>query len=163
MPFCEADPWRLQYFENVPCPSEVRIPTEDADAYEWYPAQRAIYNKLTLAESQGLECAPHGVCPPRFPVFSKPIVNLRGMGVGSRVLVDRADYERHRTPGHFWMPLLHGEHVSTDLAVVRGRAVWLRHSLGTPAGAGGLAHRLHELLRQERRLGRHDVTVSRNV
>ena len=34
MPVCEADPWRMQYFEHVPCPDDVRIPTEDADAFK---------------------------------------------------------------------------------------------------------------------------------
>ncbi len=140
MPFCEADPWRLQYFEHVACPPDVRIPTEDADGWEWYPAHRRIYDKLHTATSQGLKCAPHGICPPEFPVFSKPIINLRGMGVGSRVLADRADYERHQTPGHFWMPLLEGEHVSTDLAVEQGRTRWMRHSLGKPAGDGMFAY-----------------------
>jgi hypothetical protein len=32
MPICEADPRRLQYFEHVQCPPDVRIPIEDADA-----------------------------------------------------------------------------------------------------------------------------------
>ena len=136
MPFCEADPWRLQYFEGVPCPPEVRIPTEDPDAYEWYPQHRWVYDKLRLCASQALACAPHGVDPPQFPVFSKPITNLRGMGVGSRVLRSRAEYRRHLTAGHFWMTLLEGEHVSTDVAVVRGRAAWRRHSRGVPAGEG---------------------------
>src|SRR5439155_16264406 len=58
------------------------------------------------------------------------------MGVGSRVLADREHYERYLTPGHFWMTLLEGEHVSTDLAVRAGRVVWLRHSLGTAAAGG---------------------------
>ena len=136
MPFCEADPWRMQYFEGVACPREVRIPTEDADGYQWNPAHRWVYNKLAVAQSQGLACAPHGLCPPGFPVFSKPIINLRGMAVGSRVLPDRTHYERHKMPGHFWMTLLEGEHVSTDLAVQQGQVVWLRHSLGTPAEGG---------------------------
>jgi hypothetical protein len=140
MPFCEADPWRLQYFEGVACPPGVRIPTEDMDAYRWYPAHRWIYNKLAVAESQGLECAPHGVCPEGFPVFSKPIMNLRGMGVGSRVLADRADYQRHAAPGHFWMTLLEGAHVSTDIAVERGAARWWRHCLGAPAERGTFEH-----------------------
>ncbi|HEY1874115.1 MAG TPA: hypothetical protein VGG67_06915 [Steroidobacteraceae bacterium] len=136
MPFCEADPWRLQYFEGVSCPPEVRIPTEDPDAYEWNPQYRWVYDKLRLCASQGLACAPHGVEPPEFPVFSKPITNLRGMGVGSRVLRSRADYRQHLTAGHFWMTLLVGEHVSTDAAVVRGKAAWRRHSRGKPAGEG---------------------------
>jgi hypothetical protein len=140
MPFCEADPWRLQYFEGVACPPEVRIPTEDPDAYAWNPGQRWVYNKLRIAESQGLLCTPHGVCPPEFPVFSKPITNLQGMGVGSRVLTDLEHYRRSVTPGHFWMTLLEGEHVSTDVALVRGQANWWRHCRGRAAVGGTFDH-----------------------
>ena len=46
-----------------------------------------------MALSQDLEAGPHGTTPPRFPVFSKPIVNLKGMGTGSRVLQSQADYD----------------------------------------------------------------------
>jgi hypothetical protein len=126
----------LQYFEGVAGPPDLRIPTEDPDAYEWNPAHRWVYNKLLVAESQGFTCAPHGVRPPFFPVFSKPIINLHGMGVGSRVLPDLATYEREETAGHFWMPLLTGDHVSTDVAVERGQTRWFRHCQGVP-GAGG--------------------------
>ena len=136
MPFCEADPWRMQYFEGVPCPAQVRIPTEDPDAYAWHPQHQWVYDKLRLCASQELACAPHGVEPPEFPVFSKPITTLRGMGVGSRVLLGLADYRGHLTAGHFWMTLLEGEHVSTDVAVVRGKTTWRRHSRGIPAGQG---------------------------
>jgi hypothetical protein len=136
MPFCEADPWRLQYFADVPCPPGVRIPTEDPDAYAWYPAHRWVYDKLRVCASQGISCAPHGVTPPEFPVFSKPITNLRGMGVGSRLLRSLADYRRHLTPGHLWMTLLTGEHISTDVAVLEGRACWSRHCRGVPRAEG---------------------------
>ena len=74
--------------------------------------------------------------PPRFPVFSKPIVNLKGMGVGSRVLSSQADYDAHYAPGHFWMTLLDGRHVSSDIAVVDGEPRWWRHVTGKPAGEG---------------------------
>ena len=108
MPIREADPWRLQYFEQVPCPADVEIPTEDCDAWMWNPQHRWVYDKIAIALSQGLPAGPHGVTPPSFPVFSKPIVNLRGMGVGSRMLHDEAEYRRHCAPGHMWMPLLGG-------------------------------------------------------
>ena len=134
MPICEVDPWRLQYFAHVT--TAANIPTEDSDAWQWYPAQRWIYNKLAVALSQGLDAGPHGTPPPRFPVFSKPIVNLKGMGVGSRVLKSQADYDVHYTPGHFWMTLLKGRHVSSDVAVVRGEPRWWRHVTGKPAGEG---------------------------
>src|SRR4029077_7228131 len=99
-----ADPWRLQYFTHVK--TDVDITTEDSDAWQWYPAHRWVYDKLAIAQSQGIEAGPHGTKPPRFPIFSKPIVNLKGMGIGSRVLRSQADYEAHAAPGHFWMRLL---------------------------------------------------------
>jgi hypothetical protein len=134
MPICEADPWRLQYFAHVK--TAANIPTEDCDAWAWYPAHRWVYDKLAVALTQNLQAAPHGVVPIYFPVFSKPIVNLKGMGVGSRVLHSLADYDRHYAPGHFWMTLLEGRHVSSDVAVVNGTPRWWRHVTGKPAGEG---------------------------
>ncbi len=136
MPFCEADPWRLQYFECVTCPADVNIPTEDSDAWVWYPNERWVYDKLAVAASQGLAVAPHGVPPPHYPVFSKPIVNLKGMGVGSRIIRSAAEYEESLAPGHMWMTLLDGRHVSTDVAVVEGEPRWWRHVTGVPGAAG---------------------------
>jgi hypothetical protein len=136
MPICEADPWRMQYFESAECPANVSVPTEDPDAYAWNPQYHWVYNKLLVAESQGIACGPHGLTPPSFPVFSKPIINLRGMGAGSRTLANAADYEHHQICGHFWMKLLSGAHVSTDIAICNGEAVWFRHSRGIPLGEG---------------------------
>ena len=136
MPIREADPWRLQYFEGVACPTDVDIPTEDSDAWTWNPKHRWVYDKIAIAQSQGLQAGPHGVTPPFFPVFSKPIVNLRGMGIGSQVLRDDAAYRRRVTPGHMWMPLLEGKHVSSDVAVADGAPHWWRHVTGVPAGEG---------------------------
>jgi hypothetical protein len=136
MPIVENDPWRMQYFEGVPCPGDVVIPTDDPECYELYPRHRWIYNKLSIAESQGLECAPNGIAPKHFPVFSKPIYNLKGMGSGTRVLASPQEYERELRPGHFWMPLLTGEHVSSDVAVVDGKCAWWRHTVGQPLPDG---------------------------
>ena len=136
MPICEADPWRMQYFAGVDCPEDVLIPTEDADAWAWNPRHRWVYDKLRVAESQGIAAGPHGVVPNAFPVFSKPIVNLKGMGVGSRILRSRPDYERHYRPGHMWMELLEGDHVSTDVAIAAGRPRWWRHATGKPLRSG---------------------------
>jgi hypothetical protein len=136
MPICEADPWRLQYFESVACPPDLMISTEDTDSWAWYPRHRWVYDKVLVAQSQGLEAAPHGVEPPHFPVFSKPITNLKGMGVGSCMLRSAADYAEHYAPGHMWMTLLEGRHVSSDVAVVEGNPVWWRHVTGRPTGEG---------------------------
>jgi len=136
MPICEADPWRRQYFSAVECPPHVNIPTEDFDAWAWYPNERWVYDKLAVAHSQGLVAGPHGTTPPRFPVFSKPIMNLKGMGIGSRVMRTAREYERNYRAGHMWMPLLEGRHVSSDVAVVKGRPCWWRHVTGKPGGGG---------------------------
>ena len=136
MPICEADPWRLQYFEAAACPADVNIPTEDSDAWLWYPDHRWVYDKIAVAQSQGIPAAPHGVSPPAYPVFSKPITNLRGMGTGSRVLGSAEDYQRSLTPGHMWMTLLAGRHVSTDVAIVDGEPRWWRHVTGEASGEG---------------------------
>jgi hypothetical protein len=134
MPICEVDPWRLQYFAHIT--TAAQIATEDSDAWQWYPRHRWVYDKLQVALSQNLDAGPHGTPPLRFPVFSKPIVNLKGMGVGSRVLNTPADYQRYYAPGHFWMTLLEGRHVSSDIAVVDGEPRWWGHVTGTPAGEG---------------------------
>ena len=38
--------------------------------------------------------------------------------MGSRIIRSAADMDHHHQPGHMWMPLLVGDHVSTDCAVV---------------------------------------------
>lgn len=140
MPICEIDPWRAQYFESARCPDDIFIPTEDSDAWTWNPAHRWVYDKLAVASSQGLDAAPHGVAPVRYPVFSKPIYNLKGMGVGSRVLRSEADYADAYRPGHMWSTLLEGSHVSSDVAVVDGVPCWWRHASGAASGDGTFDH-----------------------
>jgi hypothetical protein len=114
----------------------VWIPADDPEAWQWNPKHRWVYDKLQVVRSQGLSAAPHGVMPPSFPVFSKPITNLRGMGIGSCVIESADEYERRHTPGHMWMPVLEGPHVSTDMAVVRAEPLWLRHATGRPTTNG---------------------------
>ena len=140
MPIHEADPWRLQYFANTPCPEHVHISTEDADSWQWYPAHRWIYDKLAVALSQGLDAAPHGVMPPSFPVFSKPITNLRGMGTGSQPIASATDYQAALTAGHFWSTLLTGAHVSSDAVLIDGEAKWWRHTTGATTEGGTFDH-----------------------
>ena len=136
MPIVERDPWRRQYFEGVSCPADVVIPTDDMLAYQLYPDHSWIYNKLLICKTQGLEHGPHGLMPSRFPVFSKPIYNLRGMGTGSRIINNPDELEYHCRPGHLWMPLFEGEHISSDVAVINGKAVWWRHTTGKPLADG---------------------------
>lgn len=136
MPIIERDPWRVQYFRDVECPGDVVIPTDDEHAYELFPRHRWIYNKLLICDSQGIPAAPHGVVPPDFPVFSKPIYNMHGMGVDGRIMERAADLDWGLRAGHMWMELLRGEHMSTDVVLVDGEARWWRHSVGRALGGG---------------------------
>ena len=136
MPIVEPAPWRHQYFSHVACPPDVFIPTDDPEAWAWNPRHRWVFDKLQVALSQGLEAAPHGLEPSYYPVFSKPIYNFGGMGAGSRILTSREDYLAHLIPGHMWMPLREGRHVSTDVAVLNGEARWIRHATGLATSDG---------------------------
>ena len=136
MPIHEHEPWCLQYFKHADCPPHVRIPMQDSDAWEWNARHRWIYDRIAVALSQGLDAGPHGTLPPRFPVFSKPIVNLNGMGVGARVIRSRDEYERDYAAGHMWMTLLSGRHLSSDAAVIDGETRWWRHATGVPSHGG---------------------------
>ncbi len=136
MPIIERDPWRMQYFENVECPDDVVIPTDDEHAYELYPEYRWIYNKLLICDTQGVEGAPHGVPPRGFPVFSKPIYNMHGMGVGGRLISDQETLAANLTAGHMWMESMEGEHISSDVVLLGGEAQWWRHAVGRAMGEG---------------------------
>jgi len=136
MPIIERDPWRMQYFENIVCPEDIIIPTDDEHAYELYPRYRWLYNKLLICESQHLAAAPHGVPPKSFPVFSKPIYNMHGMGVGGQIAASPEALEQAMSAGHMWCTLLSGEHVSSDVVVVEGEPRWWRHTLGKAIGDG---------------------------
>jgi len=136
MAYLGVDPWRWQYFDPVPCPPGLDIPVDEASAWELLPAWRFIHNKLFICETQGIAHGPHGTSPPGFPVFSKPIYNMRGMGTGGQVVRSLTEYRAAMQPGHMWMRLLTGAHVSTDVALVRGRPCWTRHTTGIPAGGG---------------------------
>jgi hypothetical protein len=136
MPILYRDPWRQQFFDHVSCPEGVVVPVKDYDAYLSYPEFRWAYNKLLVAEKQGLLCAPHGVVPTDFPVFSKPIYNLNTMGADSRVLYSSAEYHEHRKAGHMWSELLVGDHISTDVLVLDGNILWHSHTQGYPLEGG---------------------------
>lgn len=136
MPFLGVDSWRWQYFENAELPDDLVIPIDDATAWQLYPKHRWVYNKLLICETQDLPHGPHGTMPGAYPVFSKPIYNMRGMGTGGRVVHSEEEYLAALEPGHLWMPYFTGPHVSTDAALLRGEPVWWRHTTGKAGPEG---------------------------
>jgi len=140
MGFLGLHPWHKPLFERHLVPTGVAIPMSDAEAYKAYPQHNWVYDKLAVARTQDIPCAPHGVMPTHFPVFSKPIINLRGMGEGSRCLANMREMEHWYRPGHFWMPVLAGEHVTSDAVVVDGQVQWWRHGTCCPREGGMVDH-----------------------
>jgi len=128
--FPGVDLWRWQYFAGVAAPRSVVIPVDDPSAWQLYPRSRHLYDKLFICRSQGIPHGPHGVAPGRFLVFSKPMMNLHGMGAGGFVFRSAAELEAGFTPGHFWMTRFTGRHISTDVALLSGRPRWWRHTEG---------------------------------
>ncbi|MHB8730624.1 MAG: ATP-grasp domain-containing protein [bacterium] len=134
--FPGVDVWRWQYFEDVRVPRGTVVPVDDPTGWQLYPEHRRVYDKLFVCASQGLPYGPHGVMPRRFPVFSKPVMNLHGMGVHGYVVGSPAEMKERFTPGHLWVRLLRGRHISTDVAMAHGRPCWWRHSTGRQLDGG---------------------------
>ncbi len=134
--FPGTDIWRWQYFERAVCPPGTVIPIDDPSAWRLYPDHRRVYDKLFICESQGIRHGPHGIMPDRFPVFSKPMTNLHGMGAGGHVIRSAREYEARFTPGHMWMQFFTGRHISTDVALQDGRPRWWRHTEGRQLPGG---------------------------
>jgi len=131
-------PGGLQYFEaRAACPPDVRIPTEDSDAWLWYPDYRWVYDKIAIAHSQGLDAGPHGVPPPGIPRILQ--ADHQSQGHGDREphrAPTRQSTSRVSRPATCGMTLLDGRHVSSDIAVVDGEPRWWRHVTGEPSGEG---------------------------
>lgn len=103
----------------------------DIEAYPRYPCERWVYNKLLLSQTLGYECAPHGISPKTYPVFSKPIMNLEGMALGSKVWNSPDDVEY--IAGHYWMPLFTGEHCSYDIELKHGKVIYCKKAIARPS------------------------------
>jgi len=85
----------------------------DIDAWRRYPNYRWVYNKLELYDRLGYYAKPHGTEPVVFPVVSKPIINLWGMGIGVEEWISRKDVNYR--PGHLWMEKFYGDWISWDI------------------------------------------------
>ena len=57
-PFKYYDPRGLGCYKNLHVPTGLCIPTTDDGAWEHFSEHRWVYNKLEVALSQNLKCAP---------------------------------------------------------------------------------------------------------
>lgn len=85
----------------------------DIEAYRTYPYLTHWYNKLWLSERLGYRCGPAGIPPDSSGWYVvRPIVNLSGMGIGSRKQwIDAGDYTKVE-PGYFWCEWFEGRQYS---------------------------------------------------
>ena len=113
---------RFQY-EGVVRDDGVLIPTTDEVAWQHHSNHRWVYNKLKVAESQGLACGIVPVEPTEFPVVVKPIYNLMGGSINVQVCHNLEEYKKIVDPGCFWSPFQFGEHHSIDLILLDGKIV----------------------------------------
>ena len=132
MPVLYRNDWAHQFYRGFPCPENTEVPTHDADAYRLNPEFNWVYNKLLIGQRQGLVCAPHGIEPEQYPVFSRPCYNLGGSGFGAAVMNNKEEYAANCHPGYMWAQLLTGEQFSTDVAVIHGQIKWMTHVKAYP-------------------------------
>jgi hypothetical protein len=100
---------------------------DDCEAWISYPEHRKWFNKLDLASRLGHYCGPAGVPPDLTEEYVvRPIYNLSGMGIGSRIQhIHRGDTSCVE-PGYFWCEKFTGEHVSVNY--VNNGAYWFQTS-----------------------------------
>lgn len=120
--FVGYDSWVEQYFKDIKPSDDIVICCSDSLAWKNNPDHNWVYNKLALCKSQGIDSAPHGVKPEFEPIFSKPIINLYGKNRYAYKIFNWVDAEYH--PGHFWMPVFSGTHLSTDMIIIDGKRAW---------------------------------------
>lgn len=103
--------------------------TTDAEAWVAYPHHRRFFNKLWLSEQLGYKCGPAGIPVPdgMEAVFSKPIYNLSGMGIGSGIVWANMFGPIVIEAGHFWSEVFTGEQTSTTYNWVDDKWVPISH------------------------------------
>lgn len=110
------------------CDNKLRICVDDHSAWHTYPKNRWMFNKLEASASFGVESAPHGIEPTSYPVVSKPIYNLYGMGKGAKFVESEHDFVYQA--GHMWSEWLTGEHTSIDVVIMYDKPTYFIHSKG---------------------------------
>lgn len=92
----------------------------DTQAWVKNPEHNFIYNKLWIAQSQGLQCGPMNVYPNSYPIVFKPIINLFGMSRGFKIINSEFEYDNNLKDGLFWEEYIEGEQFCVDLIIVNG-------------------------------------------
>lgn len=120
-------------FENIKI-------TDDTDAWIQNPDHNFVYNKLWIAQSQGISCGPMNVYPNKYPIIFKPIINLYGMSRGFKIITSEKDYDESIKDGFFWEEYLKGEHYCVDLIIVKGKVNFFSALKSIPSDDGSFEY-----------------------
>ena len=121
-----------------------KIFVNDSDAWLYNPDHQFIYNKLWVAQSQFIDCAPMEVYPNKYPVVFKPIINLIGMSRGFRKINNKEEYDKYLQDGFFWEDYLEGDHWCIDLVLNNGKILFCSCLLSHSGKSGSFEY--HESL-----------------
>ena len=79
----------LDSFEN-----KIFYPKNDIEAYVMYPKYSDVYNKLNISKFQNVLSNPFPILPIKYPIISKPIINLNGMGLGAKKIKSKKNFTK---------------------------------------------------------------------
>ena len=99
------------------------FPTNDIASWIKFSEYNFIYDKLSLAQLQNLECAPLPISPQQFPVIVKPIINLYGMSRGLKKINNYEEFILIKENGYFWEKYLDGDQYNYDLVIENGKII----------------------------------------
>lgn len=131
MVFEEKSKYRI-FYQTFGCPTNIKIPTNDLDAWLTYKDHNWVYNRLMIAQLQSIDAAPMPIRPRHYPVILKPITNMYGMGLGIHKINNDTELQNYWYSNEFWMEYLEGEHISCDILLIDGKVQWHCCFLGYP-------------------------------
>ena len=59
--------------------------------------------------------------PNKYPIVFKPIINLKGMSKGFKIIKSEEEYDKNIKDGLFWEEYLEGNHYCIDLILLNGK------------------------------------------
>lgn len=100
------------------------LPKNDLDAWEKNKSINFLYNKMFICDFENLNNAPLPIEPPKYPIVIKPIINLYGMGLNSKIINNKKEFYDNWLSNNFWCEYLEGTHLSWDIVVRNGKIIY---------------------------------------
>jgi hypothetical protein len=106
-------------------PYTKKLINNDIDAYHFNKGYEHIYDKKWVTESQNNKCGFMNEIPIQFPVFIKPIINLKGGNRDCYIINNINEFNKYSNREDlFWSKLYEGEEGSTDFLLDKGKILF---------------------------------------